>query len=216
MESQAAASAAGPMPRFHVYRGFLSEEENAGLLAFVLANEAAFEEAQLFGKGGDRIDPTQRVSRRSSDLGPYRALIRMRIAALLPDMFARTGTRAFEPEHYEMDVVAHGDGAHLARHRDILIGEKRAQDPSGKGDRLLSGVYYFHRQPRAFAGGALRLYPFMGGAEGGEWADVEPEQNSLVVFPSWAPHEVLRVSVPSRAFADSRFAVNVWLRRTLA
>jgi Rps23 Pro-64 3,4-dihydroxylase Tpa1-like proline 4-hydroxylase len=40
--------------------------------------------------------------------------------------------------------------------------------------------------------------------------DVEPLHNSLVVFPAWLPHEVLKVSCPSGRFADSRFAINCW------
>jgi Rps23 Pro-64 3,4-dihydroxylase Tpa1-like proline 4-hydroxylase len=43
---------------------------------------------------------------------------------------------------------------------------------------------------------------------------VEPNQNTLVAFPSWARHEVRRVDCSSRTFADYRFAVNIWLCRT--
>jgi Rps23 Pro-64 3,4-dihydroxylase Tpa1-like proline 4-hydroxylase len=42
------------------------------------------------------------------------------------------------------------------------------------------------------------------------FADIEPGQNRLVAFPSWAPHEVMPISCPSRRFIDSRFAVNCW------
>ena len=95
------------------------------------------------------------------------------------------------------------------------IGTADPHYASGTQDRLLSGVYYFHREPKAFSGGALRFHRFGGGETQDDWIDVEPEQDSLVVFPTWARHEVLRVSCPSREFADSRFAVNVWLCRAL-
>jgi Rps23 Pro-64 3,4-dihydroxylase Tpa1-like proline 4-hydroxylase len=32
-------------------------------------------------------------------------------------------------------------------------------------------------------------------------------------FPSWAPHEVMPISCPSKRFTDSRFAINYWVYR---
>jgi hypothetical protein len=40
---------------------------------------------------------------------------------------------------------------------------------------------------------------------------VEPEHNSAVFFPSHLNHEVLPVTCRSKAFEDSRFAINVWI-----
>jgi SM-20-related protein len=37
------------------------------------------------------------------------------------------------------------------------------------------------------------------------------KRDSLLVFPSSARHEVETISCPGGAFADSRFAVNIWL-----
>ena len=91
---------------------------------------------------------------------------------------------------------------------DTYVGDARRAS-----DRLLSAVYYFHAEPKAFSGGALRLYPFGAKKDEDSFADVQPEQNTLLVFPSWAPHEVLPVSCPSGRFSDSRFAVNCWIHR---
>jgi SM-20-related protein len=68
-------------------------------------------------------------------------------------------------------------------------------------------VYYLHRQPRIFTGGRLRLFDL--GGEQSIW--IEPMHDSLLVFPSSARHEVETISCPGGAFADSRFAVNIWL-----
>jgi SM-20-related protein len=73
-------------------------------------------------------------------------------------------------------------------------------------------VYYFFSEPKAFNGGALRLYA-IGGNSQQSFIDIEPERNSLLVFPSWAPHEVMPVHCPSGRFVDSRFAINCWLYR---
>jgi hypothetical protein len=203
------------MPPWHRYSGFLADEERESLLGWAIDNRGRFKATKL---AGGLLDPERRISEGLRDLGPFRPLFEERIGARLDDLFRRTGTRPFAPEHVELELVAHGDGAHFARHTDIPIGAGRTPvggDGSGKHDRLLSGVYYFHREPKAYAGGALRLYRF-GEDEGPEgWIDVEPEQNSLIVFPAWASHEVRPVSCPSRDFADCRFAVNVWLCRTL-
>ena len=46
--------------------------------------------------------------------------------------------------------------------------------------------------------------------------DLEPLRNSLVAFPSWVPHEVRPIGVPSGDFGDYRFALNCWYCRALA
>lgn len=69
---------------------------------------------------------------------------------------------------------------------------------------------------RGFSGGELR--PFDRGVEQVRWVPAEtfreivPEDNLLVLFPSSALHEIRPVRCPSRAFADSRFTLNGWLR----
>jgi SM-20-related protein len=65
---------------------------------------------------------------------------------------------------------------------------------------------------RSLAGGALRLYA-IGGEADQKFVDIEPLRNSLLMFPSWAPHEVMPVSCPSKRFIDSRFAINCWVHR---
>ena len=83
---------------------------------------------------------------------------------------------------------------------------------------MISGVYYFHNQPKGFSGGRLRLFRF--GSDPANCADddrvaIEPIDNSLLVFPSWAQHGVERVSCPSGDFSDYRYAVNCWYCRPL-
>lgn len=211
----ASAARRGPMPPWHRYSGFLAEHEREGLLRWTLNQRERFKPSTVIG---GIVNPDRRVSEKTGKLGPFREIFERKIGALLDDLFRRTGTRPFEPEYYELELVAHGDGAHFKPHTDIPFGPGRKPlggDKSGTQDRLLSGVYYFHRAPKAFSGGALRLYRFGGSEAPDDWVDVEPEQNSLVVFPTWATHEVLPISCPSKDFADSRFAVNVWLCRTL-
>ena len=97
------------------------------------------------------------------------------------------------------EAVAHGDGAMFVPHLET------ATDANGRGDstvRVLSAVYYFHRMPKHFSGGELAIYPIRKDAA---VEVLQPVANWLVVFPSFAPHEVRKILWPSKDFADSRF-----------
>jgi hypothetical protein len=61
-------------------------------------------------------------------------------------------------------------------------------------------------------GGVLRLHSLADHHEA-PFIDIEPDFDTLVFFPSWFPHEVLPVLVPSGRFLDSRFAINCWIHR---
>jgi Rps23 Pro-64 3,4-dihydroxylase Tpa1-like proline 4-hydroxylase len=78
-------------------------------------------------------------------------------------------------------------------------------------------VYFFHREPKQFAGGELRIHDARLGSNGyeseGRYQAIAPEQNQIVFFPCELMHEITAVNCPSRQFADSRFTLNGWLRR---
>ncbi|HEX8573033.1 MAG TPA: 2OG-Fe(II) oxygenase [Allosphingosinicella sp.] len=205
-----------PLPPCHQYRDFLSAEEHRSLLEWTIASRERFRPARL---SGHVLDPTRRIAERLHDLGPHRPLFERRIDENIADIFRRTGTKPFEIEFVELEVAAHGDGAFFTAHSDIPIGSGRQPiggDRSGTQDRLISAVYYFHSEPKRFSGGTLRLYRLGDHEAKGDYIEFEPEQNSLVVFPSWARHEVRPIACPGCEFGDYRFAVNAWLCRTLA
>ncbi len=117
--------------------------------------------------------------------------------AVLPDIQRRFAID-LEPPEIELYVHAYNDGTHFDPHSDAHGG--------GNWRRRLSCVYYLHCLPRRFEGGDLVIYDRRGRAHA-----VEPEHNSVVFFPSDLIHEVLRVTCRSRAFVDSRFAINIWI-----
>jgi Rps23 Pro-64 3,4-dihydroxylase Tpa1-like proline 4-hydroxylase len=157
---------------------------------------------------GGKVDPQVRRSRSLRGLAPMDGVLRRRVRARLPSLVADLRVSSFVPSRIELEMVVHGDGDHFSRHIDTAVG---AGDDPPKGDRVISGVYYFHREPKGFEGGELRLHAF-GVADAG-FVDIEPRPNILVAFPSFAPHEVLPVRQPSPDFAGSRFAVNCWIYR---
>ena len=198
------------MPPYRVYRGFLDSAAHASLLAWALENEMKFENSLVlrgFKQDEERDDPSVRKSVRVGDFGPMRAVFRRRLLNFVPTLIADLRVTSFEPSGVELELVANNDGAFFKRHVDTFMGSRQASD------RVLSTVYYFHAEPRAFSGGALRLYSFDTKEDEGNFADVQPEQNMLLAFPSWAWHEVLPVNCPSRRFSDSRFNVNCWVHR---
>ena len=197
------------MPPFSVYRGFLNSTAHARLLAWAIENEAKFEVSLVSRRRDDtRHDRSMRTSLRVSDFGPMEAWFRQRLLDLVPTLIRDLQVTPFEPSKVEAEMVANNDGAFFKRHIDTFTGDGRPAS-----DRMLSAVYYFHAEPKAFAGGVLRLYSLDTKAHEGNFIDVQPEQNMLVAFPSWWVHEVLPVSCPSRRFSDSRFNVNCWVDR---
>jgi SM-20-related protein len=201
-EAEPAPPARSIMPPFRVLEGFLQADEVDRLLAHVATHEAAFTATHVGDKAAIRLDPAIRVSSSTDDLGQFRPLLRNRLKGMAQALTAELKLSPFGAARVELELVAHGDGAFYRRHIDTQTATERSHI------RVLSGVYYFHRQPKRFTGGALRLYAI---GDPARFADIEPTHNSLVVFPSWAPHEVRPVSSPSGQFMDSRFAINCWL-----
>lgn len=185
---------------------WLGPQMVARLLEFTQVERASFRESNVWtnAKDGGEVDPSVRRSWNTKVVGKLRDDIAARARTVLPDICAQLGTTQFEPRRFEIEMVAHGDGAFYTEHHD-----RHPQSPLSS--RLVSAVYYFHRLPKSFAGGALRIYPIAGSKRSTAFVEIEPTNDTLVFFPSWFPHEVLPVHCPSRRFQDSRFAINCWI-----
>jgi SM-20-related protein len=174
-----------------------------------MENEANFETSGvLLGQNDEGYDPSRRKSLYVRDFGPMKAIIRQRLLDFVPALIGDLRVSQFKPSGVELELVANNDGAFFKRHIDTFMGKARKSS-----DRMLSAVYYFHTEPKAFSGGALRLYSFGSKEDEENFVDIQPEQNTLLAFPSWAWHEVLPIRCPSRRFSDSRFNVNCWVHR---
>jgi SM-20-related protein len=193
-------------PPYLVLRDFLEENTVAALLDYALAREQAFQPTKVGRNETGVTNPAVRVSHGIRELGEFNPVLRTKILALVPDLVARLRATPVDAPRLELELVAHNDGAFYKRHIDTQTASQRDDI------RVLSGVYYFHAEPKAFSGGALRLYA-IGDPAAQTFVDVEPARNTLLVFPSWAPHEVMPISCPSGRFADSRFAINCWVHR---
>lgn len=191
------------MPPYGVYRNFLDLASHAQLLAWAIGNEVKFKPTVV---DHGVSNPFIRRSLSVGNFEPMEFVFRQGIRKMVQVFIRDLRVSPFEPSELQLELVAHNDGAFYTRHIDTFVANHRQNT-----DRLLSGVYYFHSEPKAFSGGALRLYPLFDDGNEDNFIDIQPEQNTLVVFPSWAPHEVLQINCPSKRFSNSRFAVNCWL-----
>lgn len=192
-----------PAPYIKLHN-FLPDAQHAALLQWTLANEERFTASGVGAEG--KVDHAVRRSQTLLDLGPSHAVFEAAVRSGYKDWVRALRSSDFQLSSIELQLAAHNDGAHFSRHVDTQV-----HAPSGISVRALSAVYYYFRAPKSFSGGDLRLFPFAARPEETTFEAVKPEQNTLVVFPAWAVHEVATVQCPSQQFANSRFAVNCWL-----
>ncbi len=192
-------------PYMHVHN-FLSDALSKEILAYGISKSADFQPSKV-NKNGVGVVANSRVSKILYDLGPYREIIKKHIGQIIPQMTEQLKITPFEVGEIEVELAAHGDGALFTAHIDTTV-HHHTEKP-----RIISAVYYLHSQPKKFEGGNLLLHTMPFGKGNDEPKEIEPENNSLLAFPSFALHEVLPVIAQGVEFKDWRFAVNCWIHR---
>ena len=218
----AAPEVARPMP-FVRKAGFLPPQRCSALLALALANWRRFAPAKVIieqdpkktdsvlGRRGsgeaEAVEHTVDPSRRKAQIVDHRIIereVRPWFEAPLRDAFAdalpRLRMREPSGSWVELAMTAYLPGGFFAKH----------QDDGRYTTRMVSFVYYFHRQPKRFAGGELLLCD---GDGTGAFTLIEPQHNSIVFFPASGFHKVAAVHGDSEDFGDARFAIHGWLHR---
>ncbi|MEG4068833.1 2OG-Fe(II) oxygenase [Microcoleus sp. Pol11C2] len=190
--------------RYAQIDNFLTPAEKNKLLKYVLAKESEFVSTSTSTNAED-----YRRSMVLHSFPEFSELMVNRIKAILPDVLKSLNIPSFPLGEIEAQLTMHNDNNFYKLHND-----------SGSPDtasRFFTYVYYFYREPKAFSGGELQIYDskiennFYVADQ--TFRTVEPRNNSIVFFLSRYMHEVLRVSCPSKAFADSRFTINGWVRK---
>lgn len=185
---------------------FLPTGLASALVNFVLDPDCTFRPTTVQRPDRPHVNEQKRKSLHCvPGLGFHKAPFLAAVHADLSKIFTELGVPPFPVADTEVQLVAHRDGDFFNLHIDTFV-----QDGRISSDRVISGVYYFHREPRKFAGGELLLY-----AVGGQAAPhiIEPKHNRFVAFPSFTPHEVRPIHVATGEFSDSRFSINCWLHR---
>ncbi len=199
-----------PVP-FLILDDFLDRETLSALLDYTLAHQGRFSRSGVIdGKTlTSVVDPEYRRSLCLDDLGPHHEMFTTRIASMAPRIADELRRGTVSANYIEATVVASNDGEFFKRHADNAC--------DGTRIREITFVYYFHREPKGFSGGQLRIYTSFVRAimtrSPIRTETIAPLQNRIVFFPSCMMHEVLPVCCPSHAFADSRFSITGWIHK---
>jgi SM-20-related protein len=189
---------------------FLAPQEFEQLSRFALERETEFRTSEIVSpkSEGGVVNYDHRRSRVLMDLGEYHQVIEERIKSALPQVLQKLGMEEFTITEIETQATASNDGDFFHFHSDNSDARVSA--------RRLTFVYFFHREPKQFEGGELRIHDAH--LEGstyvseGSYQTIVPQQNQIVFFPCELMHEITPVKCATGLFADSRFTVNGWLR----
>jgi Rps23 Pro-64 3,4-dihydroxylase Tpa1-like proline 4-hydroxylase len=191
---------------------FLTPQEIEELIHFALENENNFAASEVVSPNEDHgiVNYEHRRSRVLMDLKHHEERIFTRIKSALPQVLRKLEMEDFAISNFEAQITASNDGDFFRLHSDN--GSDRV------ASRYLTFVYFFHREPRQFEGGELRIHNAHLGNNGiyvsdGTYQTIVPLQNQIVFFPCKLRHEIMSVNCPSGRFADSRFTLNGWLGR---
>jgi len=190
---------------------FLAPAELNELMQYTLSHQEQFKTSEVVSPGvaGGAVDFEYRRSHVLMDLDKHEGVIVERIRRCLPRILRRLELEPFAISRVEAQITCSGNGDFFRWHTDDGHDEIAS--------RQLTFVYFFHREPKAFQGGELRVYDSEwrnGGYKPMEnYRTIVPRQNQAVFFASFLAHEITPVECPSGAFADGRFTVNGWFHR---
>lgn len=190
---------------------FLAPQEVAELTAYVLARQPEFQASEVVSPSSEKgiVNYEHRRSRVLMNVGPHEHVILQRIKTVLPDVLHTLGMEQFLIADSEVQVTASNDGDYFHFHSD--------NSDERVASRYLTFVYFFHREPKQFEGGELRIHDArLDGSvyvSQGSYQAIAPRQNQIVFFPCELLHEITPIECASQQFADSRFTLNGWLRR---
>ncbi|MEI6331240.1 MAG: 2OG-Fe(II) oxygenase [Pseudanabaena sp.] len=183
---------------------FLPESQVTELLRYSINKQPEFEPTT-----NSASDPNYRRSFFLPYFPEFSESIIKMIWKITPQIITHLGINNFAIDQIESQMTAHNHGNYYKLHND-----------SGSPDsakRVLTYVYYYHREPKPFTGGELIIYDSK--IENGyavaasSFKAIEPTNNTIIFFPSYCMHEVLPVNCPSEYFSDSRFTINGWVRQ---
>lgn len=190
---------------------FLAPPELEDLTRFTLEHQADFQTSEVYSAKVDRgvVSDEYRRSRVLMDTPEQQEMILARVKSVLPQVLEKLGMEEFTIADVEVQITASNDGDFFQCHND--------NGSEGVSARHLTFVYFFHREPRQFEGGELRIHDshLQNGVyvSDGSYQTIVPQQNQIVFFPCELMHEITAVKCPSQDFADSRFTLNGWLRQ---
>lgn len=178
--------------RFVLANNALPDDVHAALIAHVLSQDAA---AKPTWSGMCKLN-----------LGPLEDAI----VKALRSQLAQGGAILGVPEQVKVKLEFHL----------FAIGDAQAVPLNPDPADILNMVYNFHKQPKGFTGGGVRLFDerIENGTRGvtTSFRDMEIGDNNLLIFPENVRSAGLPVHCPTRAFADGLFIICGSLRQGYA
>ena len=197
-----------PAPFVRV-ENFLPRTEQERVLAIALSLAPRFRKARL-GRGEHRrVNESKRRGLAIESVGceALHGLLAPRIAPLLSSIQERLRLGPKAPRFTQLALAAYPHGGFGVAHSD--------GGPRAYPQLRLNAVYFFHRQPLAFAGGDLLLYDTdieNGTPSRFAFSRIAPTSNSLVLLPPSYFHAVTQVASRSRALHDARLSALLSIR----
>jgi Rps23 Pro-64 3,4-dihydroxylase Tpa1-like proline 4-hydroxylase len=189
LEPTTVANAEEPSPPFCVERDFLGVQEMDAILAHALAHADTFGDATVSSLATlEASKPDYRIRRShiSDYIAPLAPILIPRLQVLMPRIWPHFRLAPITYKKIEFELAYHGDEDFFKTHTDNGLPDI--------AHRRISLVYYFHREPRQFSGGNLRIFNTLmeNGIRccGTGFVDIEAPHNGLIVFPSDCYHEV--------------------------
>ena len=185
--------------RFVQFDDFFDRASNQNLLDRAISTQAIFTTTELgkaseYGKG-------HRTNLVTYDMGDFGQAMRALVSERLPLVCERLNMGAIDIKFIHLKIAAYLDGDYFKAHQDNKLNHP---------DRLISFVYYFHREPKPYTGGDLLLYDSRFDPPAYVrtlYTRVIPRNNSIIFFPSEFFHEVAPVATDSADFGASRFTM---------
>ncbi len=181
---------------------FLTPDLINALYRYTLDNKDKFREANI-DSNNPYYAPDKRATMVLDDLEQHKSLFVNFLYDNFDSFCKILEISSFKISKIEIKITNHVDGGFFRTHADntALFGE------SG---RVISWLYYFHRQPIQFDGGDL--FAFDTDIENqsykdGSFTKIEAKHNRFVLMPSCYYHTVSPTTLPSGNFDDGRMAV---------
>jgi Rps23 Pro-64 3,4-dihydroxylase Tpa1-like proline 4-hydroxylase len=191
-------------------KNFLPASFHQTLVPYVLANQDRLAPAKV---GNNEYRPDTRESLEIPGLWDGQVTFHDAVMAVLPEVLGPLHVASFEVGRVEVKLRIYLDGHFFRMHMDC------PNDSPQNVSRRVSFVYFFHTLPRGYSGGGLLLFDT--DIENNKFTTssftrMEPEDNTIVIFPSACYHSVIPVSCPSKEIANSRFVVNGHISRRVS
>lgn len=195
--------------KFARWCDLLSARETAELYDHVLANQDRFVSAGMKSADGVRVNKRKRDGLVSVEMGEFRSRFVALVKSKLPEVQRRLNISTFDLSRIELKLSNHLDGHFFHTHQDV----SRVEEDDDH--RVISFLFYFHKQPKAFDGGDLLLFDtnaVQNAYKQIQFTRIPCEHNSMVFFPSECFHCVEPVRLDSNEFGEGRFAVGGHVR----